>query len=567
MRGLTLSLLIVVSLSSTTSLMADEPAAPPPAPLATTELDKADMAWMLVSTGLVMLMIPGLALFYGGIARRKNILGTMMHSMIALSAIGVLWVCVGYSLSFGQSWGGWIGWSSELFALHGVAPNTPFANTSIPVYLHCMYQGMFAIITPALICGAIAERVRFLPYCLFIMLWSLLVYCPLAHWVWAIDEKGSAVGVLGAMGALDFAGGTVVHIAAGVSGLAAALILRRRRGYPEQAMHPSSVVLTLLGAGILWFGWFGFNGGSGLGLGTGIAASALTVTQIAAAAAGGTWVVIEWLHRGKPTGLGFATGAVAGLVGITPAAAFVAPWGAMVIGVVTASICYIIVWLKPQLKYDDSLDAFGVHGVGGFIGALLTGVLSSAAHYGSAVGDPSITLGALGSDGSDRFAQVVVQLKAAVGATVFSFVVTAALVKMIDLTLGFHLSAEDEQEGLDSAVHGETGFDFRGTPEQTTQSALPEPRSALMPPNVSKRFDIALEGLPIDEVIAAWGSFFQRADGVPSNEFRDVYQHLTTVSGNRFRFSGGDPDRLARSLTRLYEERFPGQKLSTRVEV
>src|SRR5262249_35778076 len=231
---------------------------------ATATLDSGDTAWMLVSTGLVMLMVPGLALFYGGMARRKNILGTMMQSMVALAVVGLQWVLLGYAIAFGKSQGGWFGWDPNLIGLQGVEPNQLFANTKIPIYVHCMYQGMFAIITPALISGALAERIRFGPYCLFLLLWSTFVYAPLAHWVWAIDAEGNPVGWLGKMGALDFAGGTVVHIAAGLSGLAAILLLRKRIGYPEHAMHPNSMVLTLLGGGLLWFGWFGFNGGSAL---------------------------------------------------------------------------------------------------------------------------------------------------------------------------------------------------------------------------------------------------------------------------------------------------------------
>src|SRR5438105_1170271 len=238
--------------------------------------DTGDTAWMLISTGLVMLMVPGLALFYGGLARRKNLLGTMMQSMVALGVIGVLWVIVGYALAFGKSQNGLIGWSPELLGLAGVNPGHTFTTVNkIPLFLHILYQGMFAIITPALISGALAERIRFGPYCVFIAAWSLVVYCPLAHWVWAVDLDGNAAGWLGKLGALDFAGGTVVHVAAGISSLAAILLLRKRLGFPEHSMHPNSVALTLLGAGLLWFGWFGFNGGSGLGS-NGLAVSALT---------------------------------------------------------------------------------------------------------------------------------------------------------------------------------------------------------------------------------------------------------------------------------------------------
>jgi len=529
-------------------------------------LDKSDMAWGLVSTALVFFMVPGLALFYGGIARRKNLLGTMMQSMISLGIIGVVWVIVGYSLAFGESNYGLIGWSQQLLALAGVNPDTPFANTTIPVYLHCMYQGMFAIITPALISGAMAERIRFLPYCVFITLWLLFVYCPLAHWVWAIDSSGSPVGILGAMGALDFAGGTVVHIAAGVSGLAAVLVLRKRLGYPEQAMHPGSVALTLLGAGILWFGWFGFNGGSGLSLGTGIAATAVTVTQIAAATAGLVWLCIEAWHRGKPTALGFATGAVAGLVGITPAAAFVKPWASIVLGATVAAVCYLMVWLKPRFKYDDSLDAFGVHGVGGLIGALLTGVFASASHFSAAIGDPGATLGVLGPTGSERWAQILVQAKACAVAIVYSFAVTAVLVKGIDWIVGFHLKPEDEHEGLDFAVHGEVAFDLGLASEQAVQAEPPAPRPATQPPGTSRRFAVVVEGAPAEKIMQVWSDLCRATDQIPNPDFRNVYPYMTTVCGNRFRFRGGDPGLVSNSLSRLLESKLSGEKIVARLD-
>src|SRR5437868_15370158 len=335
---------------------------------------------MLVATGLVLLMVPGLALFYGGMVRRKNVLGTMMHSMVALAIIGIQWVLFGYCLAFGKSQGGFIGWDSDLLGLFNVRSSAVFPNTHIPVLVHCMYQGMFAIITPALISGAFAERIRFGPYCLFILLWATFVYDPLAHWVWAVNDKGDPAGWLGKMGALDFAGGTVVHIAAGLSGLAAILVLRKRIGYPEHAIHPNSMVLTLLGAGLLWFGWFGFNGGSALAS-NGLAGAALGASQVAAAGAALSWMLAEWIHRGKPTALGLASGLVAGLVAVTPASGFVTPAAALVIGVLAGVVCYTVVCCKPLLKYDDSLDAFGVHGVGGFLGALLTGVFADVALY------------------------------------------------------------------------------------------------------------------------------------------------------------------------------------------
>ena len=364
----------------------------------TTGKQRGDTAWMLTSSALVLFMVPGLALFYGGMVRRKNVLATMMHSMAALAVVGVYWVAVGYGLAFGPSvvkldlfgveQGGIFGWSWDLFFLKGIEPSKFLGGYDIPVYVHVMFQGMFAIITPALISGAIAERIRFWPFCLFMLLWVTFVYCPLAHMVWAFDwfdptvlaakQGGAAIGLLGKMGALDFAGGTVVHIAAGMAGLAACLVLGKRHGYPQQVAHPNSMVLTLLGAGLLWFGWFGFNGGSSL-RGDSLAGSAFAATQAAAAAAGLGWMLVEWIHKGKPTALGLASGIVAGLVAVTPASGFVYMWGGVAIGLVAAVLCYLAVAVKNLFGYDDSLDAFGVHGVGGFVGAVLTGVFCSTA--------------------------------------------------------------------------------------------------------------------------------------------------------------------------------------------
>jgi ammonium transporter len=367
---------------------------------AVTAQQRGDTAWMLTASALVLFMVPGLALFYGGMVRRKNVLATMMQSMAALAVVGVYWVAIGYSLAFGPSVfkmslmgveeGGMIGYSSDLVFLRGISFDMYLPQYNVPVYLHVMFQGMFAIITPALISGAIAERIRFWPFCIFMILWITFVYCPLAHMVWAFDwfdpkvlaaKRGlSAIGFLGKMGALDFAGGTVVHIAAGMAGLACCLVLRRRDGYPKTVVHPNSMVLTLLGAGLLWFGWFGFNGGSAVNS-TAQAVSAFSATQAAAAAAGLVWMLIEWVHRGKPTALGLASGIVAGLVAVTPASGYVYVWGGLAIGVAAAVVCYLAVFAKSILGYDDSLDAFGVHGVGGFIGAVLTGIFCTTAIY------------------------------------------------------------------------------------------------------------------------------------------------------------------------------------------
>jgi Amt family ammonium transporter len=536
--------------------------APAPAAAEPPKIDSGDTAWMLTSTGLVMLMVPGLALFYGGMVRRKNILGTMMHSMVALGIIGIQWLLYGYALAFGDSQNGLIGWNSAYLGLQGVLSNQPFANTHIPIFVHCMYQGMFAIITPALISGALAERIRFGPYCLFILLWATLVYDPLAHWVWAINDKGQAVGWLGQMGALDFAGGTVVHIAAGVSGLAAILVLRKRLGYPEHAMHPNSMVLTLLGAGLLWFGWFGFNGGSALAS-NGLAGAALTATQVAAAAAALSWMLAEWYHRGKPTALGLASGLVAGLVAVTPASGFVAPLGALCIGLLAGIVCYVVVCLKPFFKYDDSLDAFGVHGVGGMLGAVLTGVFASAVLYQAGAGstDP---LGALGASGDARFDQIKVQVLAAFVAAAFSFGMTYLIVKGTDLTWGFCLEPRAENEGLDRNQHGEVGFDLGLALEQVAETPATEPRPADVPPDGRKRFSVVVEGGQPGELMHAWSALCQPGSQPPS-AFRELYPWVTTVEGNRFRFRGGDPVAMRDRLETLFEDQLHG-KVQAHVE-
>ena len=531
-----------------------DPTPPPP------KLESADTAWMLTSTALVMLMVPGLALFYGGLVRRKNVLGTMMHSMIALSLIGIQWLLFGYSLAFGASQGGYIGWTDGLVGLSGFKPDAVFPGTNIPIFVHCMYQGMFAIITPALISGALAERIRFGPYCLFILLWATLVYDPLAHWVWAVKwdagaELGKPAGWLGVMGALDFAGGTVVHIAAGFSGLAAILALRKRIGYPEHAMHPNSMVLTLFGAGLLWFGWFGFNGGSAMGAGP-LAGVALTATQVAAAAAGLVWVMIEWMHRGKPTALGLATGIVAGLVAVTPASGFVTPLSAVVIGALASVVCYVVVVLKPFFKYDDSLDAFGVHGVGGLLGALLTGVFASKLMNPG--DEPLIPY--------DIPKQFTTQAIAAGAAVVYSFVVSFILVKVIDLVWGFCLVPQAENEGTDLAEHGEAGFDFGLGVEQAPDFSTHEPRSAMVPPDGHTRFTVVLEGGSPEEIARNWSELCQAGLSDPKPEFRSIYPYLTTVQGNRFRFRGGDASAMSKSLERLFVSHKNGHPVKAHVE-
>jgi Amt family ammonium transporter len=401
------------------------------------KVDTGDTAWLLVSTALVLFMTPGLALFYGGMVRRKNVLATLMHSFSALPIVTLQWVLIGYSLAFGESNGGIIG-GLQYVGLRGVALE---AKGTVPHLVFCAFQMMFAVITPALIAGAFAERMRFSAYAIFTVLWTTLVYDPVAHWVWA--EKGWLLQ----MGALDFAGGTVVHLAAGISALVCAMVMGKRTGYPHERHVPHNLTMTLTGAGVLWFGWFGFNAGSALGA-NGLAGLALMDTHVAAAAGALVWLLVEWRQRGKPTALGVASGLVAGLVGITPAAGFVAPWASAVIGGLAGAACYAAVVWKERLGYDDSLDAFGVHGVGGLLGALLTGVFASKI-YNEAGRD-----GLIAGNPAQMIPQVVGIL--AVGA--YAAVVTWILLKIVDKIVGLRVPVPEEREGLDSTEHGETGY-------------------------------------------------------------------------------------------------------------
>jgi Amt family ammonium transporter len=416
------------------------PTSPPPAEAAaTTALDTGDMAWMLIASGLVMFMLPGLALFYAGMVRRKNVLSSMMHSFVALGVITLQWVIIGYSIAFGDSLGGVVGNPLHKLMLRSITPETIWEGYKIPEYVYVIFQGMFAIITPALISGALAERIRFRTYIMFIFLWGTLVYDVLAHWVW------NAGGWLAQLGALDFAGGTVVHLSAGISALVAVLLIGKRRGYPSGEMLPHNMTMTLLGAGLLWFGWFGFNAGSAVASNT-QAGLAFTTTHIASAAGLLGWLLAERMHRGYPSALGAASGIVAGLVAITPAAGFVAPEAAILIGVGAGFICYCGVLLKGHFHYDDSLDVFGVHGVGGMWGALATGLFATmAGKSGLIAGDVQ---------------QFMNQVIAVVASGLYAFVMTWILVKMLDATMGFQVKEEEELTGLDRVEHGEVGYNF-----------------------------------------------------------------------------------------------------------
>jgi Amt family ammonium transporter len=393
------------------------------------EIDTGTTAWMLTSTALVLLMVPGLALFYGGLVRTKNVLGTMMHSFAAMAIIGVIWMVCGYAMCFGAT-KGWCGWSPDMLFLMGVEGRI-LEGTQIPEIVFAMFQGKFAIITPALIAGAFAERVKFRGYCVFIALWSLLIYNPLCHWVWG---GGFMTGK-----AIDFAGGTVIHISSGVAGLVCALYLGKRRGYPRTAMHPNNLVMTLLGAGLLWVGWFGFNAGSSVssGMQTG---QALAVTQIAAAMGALTWMIIEGIIHKKATSLGLVSGILAGLVAITPAAGDVHPVGALVLGSVAAMVCYAAIQFKGKMGYDDTLDVFGIHGVAGIVGALgLTAFLRTVPDHGV-------------------MKQFWYQSEGVLVSIVYSAVVTLIIAVVVDKTLGLKMSDDEQRAGMDHDLHREHGY-------------------------------------------------------------------------------------------------------------
>jgi ammonium transporter, Amt family len=416
-----------------------------------------DNAWMLISSALVLLMTgPGLTLFYGGLVRRKNILGTMMQSFAMMGLVTVLWAAVGYSLAFGHG-NGFIGNFDHVFLRGvGLTPNANYAAT-IPEQTFMVYQLMFAIITPALITGAFAERVKFSAMAAFLSLWSLLIYCPMAHMVWGVGGILNVNG--GRWPCMDFAGGTVVHITSGVSALVAAIYLGKRSGYPHNSMTPHSMVLSFIGACLLWVGWFGFNAGSALSAGP-LATSAFINTQFAAAAAALSWTLIEWLQNGKPTALGAISGAVAGLATITQASGYVQPMSAILIGFVAGIVCCLMVFkVKKHFGYDDSLDAFGVHGVGGTMGAMFTGLLASAAINPVFGKDAAGNLRATGAvDGN--WHQVFNQSVAMGTGWALAIVGTVMLLWAVDKTIGLRLSAADEHVGLDLSQHGEEGYEF-----------------------------------------------------------------------------------------------------------
>jgi len=406
-------------------------------------MNAADTVFVMVSAGLVMLMTPGLALFYGGMVRRKNVLGTLMQSFMVLGIITLEWVLWGYSMAFGPDYGGVIG-GLEWFALSGVGTSpSPDYGSTVPHLAFMIFQCMFAVITPALVTGAFAERMKFSAFLLFILAWATFVYNPLCHWVWGVG------GWMGRMGAMDFAGGTVVHISSGVSALAAALFVGKRLGYGTAAFIPHNLPMTITGAALLWFGWFGFNAGSALAS-NGLAANAFVVTHIASSAAAVSWVLVEWRHRGKPTTLGAVSGAVAGLVAITPASGFVGTTSALVIGGLAGLFCYGGVLIKGALGYDDSLDVVAIHGLGGIWGALATGLFAS-----TAVNPDGVNGLFFGNPGQlwTQFLTVVVTMG-------FAFGMTLLILKVIDLLVGVRMPREEEVKGMDLALHSETGYSF-----------------------------------------------------------------------------------------------------------
>ncbi len=409
------------------------------------EVDTGTTAWMLTSTALVLLMVPGLAMFYGGLVRTKNVLGTMMHSFAAMGIMTVLWVAIGYSMSFGSNvLGGWFGWNSDYFFLRGI--DESIMDAGVPEYVFSMFQGKFAIITPALIAGAFAERVTFKGYVVFIALWGILVYNPLCHWVWA--EDGFLFN-LGANGAIDFAGGTVVHISAGVSGLVAAIYLGARKGFPRTAMPPSNMTMTMMGAGLLWVGWFGFNAGSSVSSGLSTA-QALTATQAAGAAGAIMWIILEGFHKGKATALGFASGILAGLVAVTPAAGVVQPAGALILGSIASVLCYGAIMLKNRAGYDDSLDAFGIHGVGGIVGAIFLSFFIRQSWMDAA---------ALAAGGTwTVMQQLGVQAVAVLVAIAYAAILTLVILVVVEKVIGLRMKNKDEMQGMDFSIHGEHGY-------------------------------------------------------------------------------------------------------------
>ncbi|MBC8108410.1 MAG: ammonium transporter [Anaerolineae bacterium] len=501
------------------------------------DVSAGDTAWMLTCAALVLMMTgPALALFYGGLVRRKNVLATMMQSFMLMAIVSVLWAIVGYSLAFDVG-NPFIGGLRFAF-LRGVGSAPVEYAGTIPHTTFMVYQLMFAIITPALICGAYAERMKFSAMAIFSSLWLLVVYCPMAHMVWGKGGLFNAFlpGDLN-IPALDFAGGTVVHISSGISALVCALVLGKRVGFGKTPMPPHSVVISVIGAALLWVGWFGFNGGSALAAG-GLASNAFVATHFAAAAGALGWVIVEWIRTKHPTVLGAISGAVAGLVVITPASGFTTPMWGMLMGLIGGIACYLAsTSLKRALGYDDSLDAFGVHGVGGTVGAVLTGVFAVAEINGKS--------GLIEGNGRQLLNQLI-----ATGATiVFATIGAYVLLKLTQLIVGLRVTAEEESLGLDLTQHGEAGYNFD---DAASGPLVPESAVAVarFPSDGAKRYSVIVEGTEHRDLAQAWSTVCDPA-GQPTPEFKRVYPFMTTVSGNRFHFRGGEPEVIRQNIDRL----------------
>jgi Amt family ammonium transporter len=528
-----------VLLAGAQSAFAGQPSAAP-------KFDTGDTAWMLTSTALVLMMtIPGLALFYGGLVRSKNILSTLMHSFFCAGLISITWVLYGYSLAFGpDKWGGLIGGLDFLGLRHILGTDNPAAGT-IPQILFVAYQATFAIITPALISGAFAERMRFSAFAVLMLLWSTFIYTPLAHWVWG-------GGWIGAMGAIDFAGGTVVHISSGVAALVAALYCGKRFGHGREPMHPHNLPFTVLGASLLWVGWFGFNAGSAGGASE-LASIAFVNTNTAAAAAALGWLVVEWLKSGKPTILGAASGAVAGLVVITPAAGFVTPLASIFMGALGGVVCYTAVSFKPRIGYDDALDVVGVHMVGGTLGALLTGVFATEA-VNAAI--PQLTHGLHGGLLHGGPALLWKQAVAVVATYAFSGLGTLVLLVIVNAITKVRAHHEEETMGLDLSQHSERAYAFGGG--DPISAVIGEPRPAMMPPKSGDQFAVLIEGIAPNAISRYWRGLCQFNGTPPTAQFKLVYASLSTLRDNVFRFRGGDREQIRAALEAIFRDIAPG---------
>ncbi|HSW46126.1 MAG TPA: ammonium transporter [Phycisphaerae bacterium] len=500
-------------------------------------IDSGDTAWMLTSSALVLMMtIPGLALFYGGLVRSKNVLSTLMHSFFCAAIVSVLWVLYGYSLAFGPDrWCGLVG-GLDFVGLKSLI-NT--SQGTIPALVFVMFQATFAIITPALISGTFAERMRFPAFALYMILWVTFIYSPLAHWVWGGGWITTRIG------ALDFAGGTVVHISSGISALVTAIYLGRRVGHGHEPMPPHNLPFTVMGASLLWVGWFGFNAGSALKSGQ-LASVAFINTNTAAAAAALGWLLAEWARTGKPTMLGVASGAVAGLVAITPGAGFVTPGASIVIGAIGGIVCYSAVSLKPKIGYDDALDVVGVHLVGGTIGALLTGV------FATVLVNPDIPKLALGVAGGGP-ALLLKQFLAVVVTYLFAGIGTLVILTIVNAVFRLRPDTEDEIVGMDLSQHSERAYAIGGEPIALAVDGIGEPKPAMAPPVPTDRFAIALDNVDLEALSSYWRNLCQADGAPPTEEFKSVYRNFSTIRGNKFYFRSGDRENVRRNMESLFK--------------